>query len=54
MKKWATGYGGVVVQKCELNKEAVTVVYGHLKLASVETTINTELKAGEQLGVLGK
>ncbi|MBP7773667.1 peptidoglycan DD-metalloendopeptidase family protein [Candidatus Gracilibacteria bacterium] len=54
MKKWATGYGGVVAQKCELDKESVVVVYGHLKLASVQTAINTELKAGDQLGVLGK
>jgi hypothetical protein len=54
MKKWATGYGGVVAQKCEFNKEPVIVVYGHLKLASVQTAINTELKAGDQLGVLGK
>ncbi len=54
MKKWATGYSGVVAQKCELGKESVVVVYGHLKLASVQTAINTELKAGDQLGVLGK
>lgn len=53
MKKWATGYGGVAVQKCELNKEIVTVVYGHLKLASI-WAINTELKAGDTLGTLGK
>ena len=54
MKKWSTGYGGVVVQKCELNKEIVTVVYGHLNLGSVKTSINGELKAGETLGILGK
>lgn len=54
MKKWATGYGGVVAQKCELGKESIVVVYGHLKLASMQTAINTELKAGEKLGILGK
>ena len=54
MKKWSTGYGGVAVQKCEFDKEMVTVVYGHLKLDSIQTTINTELKAGDQLGMLGK
>lgn len=54
MKKWATGYGGVVVQKCERDTEVITVVYGHLKLASIEAAINTELRAGDTLGILGK
>lgn len=54
MKKWGTGYGGVAVQRCKLGKEIVTVVYGHLKLASIEVTTNTELKTGEKLGILGK
>jgi len=54
VKKQATGYGGVVVQACEINKQAVTVVYGHLQLASVTGKINQELKAGERLGLLGQ
>ena len=54
LKKWATGYGGVVVQKCELNKETVTIVYGHLKIESVRRTINTQLKTGDIIGILGK
>jgi murein DD-endopeptidase MepM/ murein hydrolase activator NlpD len=54
IKKQATGYGGVVVQACEINKQAVTVVYGHLDLNSVSAKINQELTRGEQIGILGQ
>ncbi|MDD5290486.1 MAG: M23 family metallopeptidase, partial [Patescibacteria group bacterium] len=54
LKEWASGYGGVAVQKCEINNQTVTVIYGHLKLASIQTKINQELAAGEQIGVLGQ
>lgn len=54
VKKQATGYGGVVVQACEINKQAVTVVYGHLNLSSVSAKINQELKVGQQIGILGQ
>lgn len=54
VKKQATGYGGVVVQACEINKQAVTVVYGHLNLKSVSAKINQELASGEQIGILGQ
>jgi len=54
LKKWASGYGGVAVQKCQLAGEDVTVVYGHLKLASLTAEVNQVLAAGDQLGILGK
>ncbi len=54
LKKWAAGYGGVVVQKCLVENEVVTVVYGHLRILSISQGIGHELKKGEQLGVLGK
>ena len=54
LKKQATGYGGVAVQACEINKQAVTVVYGHLKLLSISAEVNQELKTGEQIGILGQ
>lgn len=54
MKKQATGYGGVAVQSCNLDGRAVTVVYGHLKLDSIGFNVGTKLKAGEQIGILGK
>lgn len=54
LKKYATGYGGVVVQSCQINEEDVTIVYGHLRLSSISAKINQEIKAGDQLGFLGR
>lgn len=53
-KEYAIGYGGVVVQSCILNNELVTVIYGHLKLESIEYSVGDEAGAGEKLGVLGR
>ncbi len=47
----ATGYGGVAVQGC--SAQNVTVVYGHVKLASIPN-VGTMLKAGDTVGLLGK
>lgn len=52
-KTTATGYGGYAVQSCTINNQAVTVVYGHLRLSSIGPSIGTELKAGDSLGLLG-
>ncbi len=54
LKKWANGYGGVVVQRCRINEEDVTVIYGHLKLASIKRTQGQDLARGERIGLLGK
>jgi hypothetical protein len=54
LKKIATGYGGVAVQACTINKEAVTIIYGHLRLTSVTAVLNKSLSKGEQIGFLGK
>jgi hypothetical protein len=54
LKKQATGYGGAVAQKCDIENEIVTVVYGHLKLSSVEKKIGDKYLAGERIGILGK
>lgn len=48
------GYGGVVVQRCTVNNENVTVLYGHLSLASVRVEIGDELHAGDAIGTLGE
>ncbi len=52
-KKDATGYGGVVVQSCEIDSQQVTIIYGHLDLASVTKEIGGKLLVGEKIGVLG-
>jgi len=54
LKKWANGYGGVAVESCQLGKEAVTIVYGHLKLSSIKIKAGENIKAGEPIGILGK
>jgi murein DD-endopeptidase MepM/ murein hydrolase activator NlpD len=54
LKKWATGYGGVAVQSCRLGAQEVTVIYGHLRLASIGVAVGQELKPGQALGVLGQ
>lgn len=52
-KRMATGYGGVVVQSCTLDGQHATVVYGHVRLASIEASVGDTLKEGDMLGVLG-
>ena len=54
IKKLASGYGGVMNQSCTLSGQAVTVTYGHLRLASIVKKVGQTLAAGEQIGVLGK
>jgi hypothetical protein len=53
-KRTATGYGGVIVQSCTLDENPVTVVYGHIKLSSVDKKVGDAITIGERLGVLGK
>lgn len=53
LKKSASGYGGVAVQACQLNGQDVTIIYGHLRLTSITAKVGTELKAGDELAVLG-
>lgn len=54
LKKWASGYGGAVVQSCHIGAQDVTVVYGHVRLSSVGAAASQELKRGQRIGVLGK
>lgn len=54
LKKYASGYGGVAVQQCQINNEDVTVVYGHLKLSSIMQKTGATIKTGDQIALLGK
>jgi hypothetical protein len=54
MARSAGGYGGVIVESCNLDGEKVTVVYGHINLASVSMRVGDNLKAGDFLANLGK
>jgi len=53
MKKYASGYGGVAVQTCVIDNNSVTIIYGHLRLASIIPNVDDTLKAGQQIAVLG-
>jgi murein DD-endopeptidase MepM/ murein hydrolase activator NlpD len=53
MKRTASGYGGVAVESCTLSGEPITVVYGHLRLTSVDASVGTKVSAGDIIGVLG-
>ena len=48
LARWVSGYGGVVVLKCQEN----FVVYGHLRVGSIVK--KTSVIRGEQIAVLGK
>ena len=54
LKEYASGYGGVAVESCDLNNQPITVIYGHLNLASVNAKAGNNLNAGDFLGNLGK
>lgn len=53
-KRTASGYGGLLVTSCTIDGQAVTVVYGHLKLSSIEKGRGEKVVAGEDIGVLGE
>jgi murein DD-endopeptidase MepM/ murein hydrolase activator NlpD len=49
----ASGYGGVVVESCQLNNQPITVIYGHLNITSVKFKVGDQIKAGDILAYLG-
>jgi murein DD-endopeptidase MepM/ murein hydrolase activator NlpD len=53
-KTYAKGYGGLAVQECIINDRAVSIIYGHLNLASITVEAGSMLAPGERIGLLGK
>ena len=53
LKQFSSGYGGLVVQMCQLNEKPITVVYGHLRLSSLINKIGDNLDIGDNIGLLG-
>lgn len=53
-KQQASGYGGVLVQRCQIDEEPVTVVYGHVIIDQVRHLNGEYVSAGEQITVLGE
>ncbi len=54
LKRTVTGYGGVLIQRCILEGEEVTVLYGHLRLSSILIELKETLVKGQRIGLLGK
>ena len=54
VKEFGRGYGGMLVQACDIDNQPVTVVYGHLKLASVKQMVGDNINIGNVLGILGE
>ncbi len=52
-KQWVSGYGGVAIQSCTVNSQAVTVLYGHLNVDSITHTVGEILTQGAVIGNLG-
>ncbi|MBX4187445.1 MAG: M23 family metallopeptidase [Candidatus Doudnabacteria bacterium] len=53
-KRAASGYGGVLVQTCQIQSQDVTVIYGHVSLKSINKNIGDNLTAGDKIGILGQ
>jgi murein DD-endopeptidase MepM/ murein hydrolase activator NlpD len=49
---FADGYGGLLTQSCRIDDQAVTVIYGHLDMASL-TPSGTKVGTGQQIAILG-
>ncbi|MEK7103461.1 MAG: peptidoglycan DD-metalloendopeptidase family protein [Patescibacteria group bacterium] len=52
-KEWAKGYGGVVVQECILNDNPISIIYGHMDIASIVAEKGDIMMPGDRLGNLG-
>lgn len=48
---YAEGYGGLLVHRCKINKQDVTVLYGHLDPGNLPGESET-VRAGQTIGVL--
>ena len=52
-KSRVAGYGGVMVEACNFDKNPVTVLYGHLNLSETQVSVGQSISAGEILAPLG-
>jgi murein DD-endopeptidase MepM/ murein hydrolase activator NlpD len=52
--RYVGGYGGLLIQSCQLNNQDVTVLYGHMKISSITNKLGKTLKQGDQIGILGQ
>jgi len=53
-KRTVSGYGGFVLQSCNILNQTVTVIYGHVALGSIGKGVGDNLVKEERIGVLGQ
>ncbi len=53
VKNTVSGYGGVIVQSCNIEGANYTVLYGHLSLATSSVLVGQNISAGQKLAELG-
>lgn len=53
-KATASGYGGYIVQKCNIENNEYNVLYGHVDIASIKKQNGEVLNSGEEIGLLGE
>lgn len=53
-KESILGYGGILIQKCQLNDQSVTVLYGHIRLSSVQQNVGDFISKEDKLALLGR
>jgi murein DD-endopeptidase MepM/ murein hydrolase activator NlpD len=53
-KNYVSGYGGVLIESCKIQNQDVTILYGHLKLASISLKLKNQIVAGDKVAILGR
>lgn len=53
VKDTVSGYGGVIVQSCNIEGANYTVLYGHLSLPASPVAVGQNIAAGQKLAELG-
>lgn len=53
-QQFVNGYGGTLAQSCQFGEQEITVLYGHLNLASLDKNPSQTLIRGERIGDLGQ
>jgi hypothetical protein len=53
-KNHVNGYGGVIIESCTIDNQAVTVLYGHISLTKSSAIANQKYKSGDAIAVLGQ
>lgn len=53
VKRYASGYGGIIVTSCVIDGKDVTVVYGHFRFSSITLKVGEQVVAGDEMGILG-